>query len=64
MKYKVTVGVNWFECPTSLECEGVIKTIYISGNNEKKKQENNKSEAVKKGWETRKLKKYLELKEI
>lgn len=35
MKYKVTVGVNWFECPTSLETEGVIKTIYISGNNEK-----------------------------
>ena len=32
--------------------------------NEKKKQENNKSEAVKKGWETRKLKKYLKLKEI
>lgn len=34
MKYKVTVGVNWFECPTCLETEGVRKNLYISGNNE------------------------------
>jgi hypothetical protein len=32
--YKVTVGVNWFECPTSCETEGVIQTLHITANSE------------------------------
>ena len=32
--YKVTVGVNWFTCPTSCNTEGVIKTLYIQANSE------------------------------
>ncbi len=32
--YKVTVGVNWFECPTSCETEGVIKTLHLHANSE------------------------------
>lgn len=32
--YKVTVGVNWFECPTSCETEGVIKILHLHGNSE------------------------------
>ena len=33
-RYKLTVGTNYFDVPTSLECEGVIKTIYVNGTDE------------------------------